>query len=150
MISYNRHRLTLLLFIVLTALFYQNCNRGGQTHPNDPTISDQGQIGSPPSNGNPGTGGPGATQAVQDNGHPYEGKLYGRTGGNCSDNNPYQAIIEYLGPTSALLIRDNCQEMSDPIILTALDFHLDPLNAGLLIYKGHIFIAIPPGPVPGN
>jgi hypothetical protein len=75
---------------------------------------------------------------TDDNGRPYDGKIYIVTGAPCPDGTTLRSRIVVQSPSSAELVRQECVEIT-PVALAAADFQLNPNNSSQLQYKNQIF-----------
>lgn len=86
----------------------------------------------------------GSSQAAstQNNGQPYDGKLYVETGAQCADGSDVHAKIRTESETSARLEKDNCVQLTNPVVLGPGDFNIDAADARILNYQSRRFVRV--------
>jgi hypothetical protein len=104
----------LFLFAVANFVFFQNC--GGTKFGSE---TDSRKL------------------ASESTGQPYDGKIFVTSGLTCSDGTYVQSRIVMKSATSAVVVRENCQEVSKQ--LTSSDFALEPSNPDVIIYGQQTF-----------
>jgi hypothetical protein len=109
----------LISFGLIFVLSYQNCSRA-------PKFTDVSAASK-------------ATNNTDENGRPYDGKIYVLTGDICPDGTKVRARIVLKSSTSADLVRENCAEIT-PVVLTASEFQLSASQPGEMIYKNQTFV----------
>jgi hypothetical protein len=114
--------LSVLIFIPVFALLFQNCS--GASSPV--------AFSKAPSQATSDTEGTG--------GQPYDGKIYVSLGDLCPDQTKIHARILMKSASSAELVRDKCRDIT-PITLGGNDFQIDPVNTEKLIYLSQTFSA---------
>lgn len=84
------------------------------------------------------------TSMASAGGNGFDGMAYiqAMTTGTCSDGTVIFAKIILTSPTTASLVRDNCQDINPPIALTASQFQLSSGPPSTLTYNSRIFIAV--------
>ena len=75
---------------------------------------------------------------TEDNGHPYDGKIYVLTGDVCPDGTRIRARIVVKNEKSADLVRTECKEIA-PVALTEQDFQINPGNTSELQFQNQTF-----------
>ena len=133
----RRFRFFGFILVALIIISFQNCNLKNP-------FKDRGNNpASPQAQATPISGGlPVSSGNQSGNGHPYEGKPYGSYGAPCPNGGTVRDVIDYVNPSRAFLRRENCVDLATPLGLAPLDFHLDPINAAVLIYQGRIFLLL--------
>jgi hypothetical protein len=76
---------------------------------------------------------------TEDNGHPYDGKIYILTGDVCPDGTRIQARIVLKDSSSADLVRKDCEEIR-AVALGPADFQLNPNNSRELQFQNQTFV----------
>lgn len=79
-----------------------------------------------------------ASSETDENGRPYDGKIFILTGEQCPDGTRVRGRIVLKDNSSADLFRYECQEIN-PVALGPSDFKFNPNNSEEIEYKNQIF-----------
>lgn len=125
--DYVKFRRSNILFVLLCPVLivcFQNCSRVGapSSSSEQPSVlrSSQGQ---------------GSGSEVGGDG--YGGKVYVEIAPNgCSDGSAHASEIQMINETQGYLVRDNCQALANPVLVTV---QYNPSNPGEIIFDGRVY-----------
>lgn len=119
-------KLAIALMIVVLTIMFQNCSNVNLFAGNN-------------SSGNQSSGAPSGGSSVDNGGQAYDGKPYIVTA-KCTDGSLIGSQILLKSPTSALLVRKNCQAVAPPLALASSEFTFDANHPGQLVYQGVVYL----------